>query len=225
MEALHAGGYANGVKVDIRWVDSEDVNRDTAAKIFDGVHGIIIPGGFGNRATEGMIESCRFARENGVPCFGICLGMQMMAIEFARNACGLKGATSGEFDENAEHKVIDIMPDQKHISNKGGTMRLGAYPCVLKDGSKARASYGKPEIAERHRHRYEFNNDYREIFEKNGMTLSGTSPDDRLVEIVEITDRPFYVGCQFHPEFKSRPDDAHPLFREFIKASAEYCKK
>ena len=225
VEALHAGGYANGVKVDIRWVDSEDVTRAAAAKIFDGVHGIIIPGGFGNRATEGMIESCRFAREKGIPCFGICLGMQMMAIEFARNVCSLPGATSGEFDQNAENKVIDLMPDQKNISNKGGTMRLGAYPCVLKEGSKALSAYGKPEIAERHRHRYEFNNDYREVFEKNGMTLSGTSPDNRLVEIVEITDKPFYIGCQFHPEFKSRPDNAHPLFREFIKASAEYCNK
>ena len=225
VEALNAGGYANGVKVKIRWVDSEGVTRANTASVLLGVSGVIIPGGFGNRATEGMIESCRYARENDIPCFGICLGMQMMAIEFARNACGYEGATSGEFDENAAHKVIDIMPDQKNISNKGGTMRLGAYPCVLKEGSTALRAYGKNTIAERHRHRYEFNNEYRAAFESRGMTLSGTSPDDRLVEIVEITDKPFYLGCQFHPEFKSRPDDAHPLFREFIKASADYCKK
>ena len=166
-----------------------------------------------------MIETCRYARENGVPCLGICLGMQMMVIEYSRNVCKLENATSGEFDENAKHKVIDLMSEQKNIDKKGGTMRLGAYPCVLKEGTRIYSAYGETEISERHRHRYEFNNDYRQILSENGLTLSGTSPDGKLVETVEVTSHPYYVGCQFHPEFKSRPDKAHPLFRELIRAS------
>lgn len=209
-EALNAGGYACGARVNIRWVDSETVTAQTAPVIFAGVGGIIIPGGFGNRATEGMIQSCRYARENDIPCLGICLGMQMMAIEFARDVCGLKGATSGEFEPQSDCKIIDLMNDQKNIENMGGTMRLGAYDCVLKPGSAVYAMYNRPQIAERHRHRYEFNNAYREIFEQNGMSLCGQSPDGKLVEIMELPGKSFYVGCQFHPEFKSRPDEAHP---------------
>lgn len=221
-EALNAGGYACGARVNIRWVDSETVTAQTAPVIFAGVGGIIIPGGFGNRATEGMIQSCRYARENDIPCLGICLGMQMMAIEFARDVCGLKGATSGEFEPQSDCKIIDLMNDQKNIENMGGTMRLGAYDCVLKPGSAVYAMYSRPQIAERHRHRYEFNNAYREIFEQNGMSLCGQSPDGKLVEIMELPGKRFYVGCQFHPEFKSRPDEAHPLFAEFVKKSLQH---
>ncbi len=225
VEALKAGGYALGANVKIRWVDSEKVTYNTAKDIFAGVNGIIIPGGFGGRATEGMIETCRYARENGVPCLGICLGMQMMVIEYARNVCKLENATSGEFDENAKHKVIDLMPEQKNIDKKGGTMRLGAYPCVLKEGTRIYAAYGETEISERHRHRYEFNNDYRQILSENGLTLSGTSPDGKLVETVEVTSHPYFVGCQFHPEFKSRPDNAHPLFKELIRAALKNVRR
>lgn len=220
-EALRSGGYAVNVKVDITWVDSETVTDNTAKKIFGDADGIIIPGGFGGRATEGMIATCKYARENDVPCLGICLGMQMMVIEYARNVCGLNGATSGEFDESAEHKVIDLMPDQRNVSLKGGTMRLGAYPCVIKKDTKAYSAYGKAEISERHRHRYEFNNDYRKIVSDCGMTLCGTSPDEKLVEMVEVGTNRFYVGCQFHPEFKSRPDSAHPLFKALVEESAK----
>lgn len=224
VEALNAAGYANGVKIKIRWVDSENLTAANAAETFKGVNGIIIPGGFGSRATEGMIETCRFARENDLPCFGICLGMQMMVIEYARNVCGLSGATSGEFDEKSDYKVIDLMPDQKNVDKKGGTMRLGAYPCELKDGTNAKTAYGETSISERHRHRYEFNNDFKGVLSAAGLTLAGTSPDGRLVEVVEVTKNKFYIGCQFHPEFKSRPDKAHPLFKAFIKASAERSK-
>ena len=224
VEALHAGGYDCGVKVSIRWVDSETVTPDTAAEIFKGVGGIIIPGGFGPRATDGMIETCRFARENGVPCFGICLGMQMMAIEYAKNVCGISGATSGEFAPESSSKIIDLMPDQVNVSNKGGTMRLGAYPCKIEEGTKAFEAYGETLISERHRHRYEFNNDYRAALTEKGLTLCGTSPDDRLVEMVEVSSAAFYLGSQFHPEFKSRPDNAHPLFKLFVKESAKHAK-
>lgn len=220
-EALRSGGYAVNVKVDITWVDSETVTDNTAKKVFGDADGIIIPGGFGGRATEGMIATCKYARENDVPCLGICLGMQMMVIEYARNVCGLNGATSGEFDESAEHKVIDLMPDQRNVSLKGGTMRLGAYPCVIKKDTKAYSAYGKAEISERHRHRYEFNNDYRKVVSDCGMTLCGTSPDEKLVEMVEVGANRFYVGCQFHPEFKSRPDSAHPLFKALVEESAK----
>lgn len=220
-EALKAGGYACGVNVKIRWIDSETVTRESAERVLGGAGGIIIPGGFGCRATEGMTEACRYARENGVPCFGICLGMQMMAIEFARNVCGLQNATSGEFDKMSDCKIIDLMDGQKNVGNMGGTMRLGAYPCTLEKGTAARAIYGEEHISERHRHRYEFNNRYRGIFEQNGMVLSGKSPDGRLVEIIELKNAGFYIGCQFHPEFKSRPDAPHPLFAEFVKKASK----
>ncbi len=222
VEALKAGGYALGANLEIKWVVSEFVTRETVCDILGDVDGIIIPGGFGVRATEGMIESCRYARENNVPCFGICLGMQMMVIEYARNVCGFTDATSGEFNDKCAHKVIDLMPDQRNVKNKGGTMRLGAYPCTITNGTKTYDAYGVNNISERHRHRYEFNNDYREVLTANGLTLAGTSPDNRLVEIVEYSPNAFYIGCQFHPEFKSRPDVAHPLFKSFIEASLNH---
>ena len=221
VEALKAGGFALGANVSIKWVDSGEVNEKTEKEIFADADGIIIPGGFGDRATDGMIETCRYARENKVPCLGICLGMQMMVVEYAKDVLGLDDATSGEFDEKAKNKVIDLMPDQKNVDRKGGTMRLGAYPCELKDGTKIAAAYGVKSISERHRHRYEFNNDYRESLSAAGLTLSGTSPDGRLVETVEVTSHPYYVGCQFHPEFKSRPDKAHPLFKGLIAAALD----
>ena len=221
VEALKAGGFALGANVSIKWVDSGEVNEKTEKEIFADADGIIIPGGFGDRATDGMIETCRYARENKVPCLGICLGMQMMVVEYAKDVLGLDDATSGEFDEKAKNKVIDLMPDQKNVDRKGGTMRLGAYPCELKEGTKIAAAYGVKSISERHRHRYEFNNDYRESLSAAGLTLSGTSPDGRLVETVEVTSHPYYVGCQFHPEFKSRPDKAHPLFKGLIAAALD----
>lgn len=218
-EALKAAGYVVGACVNIRWVDSEKITHLTVEKTLCGVDGVIVPGGFGLRATEGMIETCRYARENGLPCFGICLGMQMMAVEYARSVLKMNGATSGEFDENAKYKIIDLMSEQKNLANKGGTMRLGAYPCKVKENTKAFAAYGENEISERHRHRYEFNNEFRKQLEDGGLTLSGVSPSGELVEIIEVTDHPFYLGCQFHPEFKSRPDKAHPLFKLFIAES------
>ena len=225
VEALYSAGFENGCYVDIDWVDSEEVFPDTAEEIFKGIDGIIVPGGFGSRGIEGMIETCKYARTHNVPYFGICLGMQVMVMEFARNIAGLTGATSGEFDENAKYKVIDLMPDQQGNIPKGGTMRLGAYPCKIKAGTQMSEYYQTDEIRERHRHRYEFNNDYRETLEKHGLTLSGTSPDDRIVETVEIAGDRFFVGSQFHPEFKSRPNKAHPLFRGFIASALKTKEK
>ena len=225
VEALYSAGFENGCYVDIDWVDSEEVFPDTAEEIFKGIDGIIVPGGFGSRGIEGMIETCKYARTHNVPYFGICLGMQVMVMEFARNVAGLTGATSGEFDENARYKVIDLMPDQQGNIPKGGTMRLGAYPCKIKAGTQMSEYYQTDEIRERHRHRYEFNNDYRETLEKHGLTLSGTSPDDRIVETVEIAGDRFFVGSQFHPEFKSRPNKAHPLFRGFIASALKTKEK
>ena len=225
VEALYSAGFENGCFVDIDWVDSEEVSPDTAEEIFKGIDGIIVPGGFGSRGIEGMIETCKYARTHNVPYFGICLGMQVMVMEFARNVAGLTGATSGEFDENAKYKVIDLMPDQQGNIPKGGTMRLGAYPCKIKEGTQMSEYYQTDEIRERHRHRYEFNNDYRETLEKHGLTLSGTSPDDRIVETVEIAGDRFFVGAQFHPEFKSRPNKAHPLFRGFIASALKTKEK
>lgn len=225
VEALYSAGFENGCYVDIDWVDSEEVFPDTAKEIFKGIDGIIVPGGFGSRGIEGMIETCKYARTHNVPYFGICLGMQVMVMEFARNVAGLTGATSGEFDENAKYKVIDLMPDQQGNIPKGGTMRLGAYPCKIKAGTQMSEYYQTDEIRERHRHRYEFNNDYRETLEKHGLTLSGTSPDDRIVETVEIAGDRFFVGSQFHPEFKSRPNKAHPLFRGFIASALKTKEK
>lgn len=222
VEALKAGGYANGVNVEIKWIDSKTLSSENIKRNLQDVDGVIIPGGFGMRATEGMIETCRYARLNNLPCFGICLGMQMMVIEYCRSACGIPVATSGEFDTLSEYKVIDIMENQKNVDKKGGTMRLGAYPCKLNPNSKTYEFYGKTDISERHRHRYEVNNNYREVITQNGLTIAGTSPDNRLVEIVEYTTNDFYIGCQFHPEFKSRPDVAHPLFKAFILASLKH---
>lgn len=218
-EALRHAGYALGAKVDIKWIDSEPLCDANADELLGGLDGIIVPGGFGGRGVEGMICAARFARENGLPYFGICLGMQIAVIEYARNVLGISDANSGEFDELCAHKVIDFMPGQSDDVDKGGTLRLGAYPCVIRRGTTMERCYGAREISERHRHRYEFNNEYREALEGAGLCLSGLSPDGRLVETVELDDRDFYVGVQYHPEFKSRPDRAHPLFRGFIDAS------
>ena len=186
-----------------------------------GLDGILVPGGFGGRGIEGMILAARYAREKCIPYFGICLGMQIAVIEYARNVLGIGDANSGEFDELCRHKVIDFMPGQSDSIDKGGTLRLGAYPCLIKAGTTMERCYGTTMISERHRHRYEFSNDYREAFEKAGLSLSGTSPDGQLVETVELTERPFHVGVQYHPEFKSRPNKAHPLFKGFIGAAVE----
>jgi len=219
MEALHHAGYKNGVAVNIRWIDSERITKENADEELSGADGMIIPGGFGNRGIEGMILSCEYARKNRLPYLGICLGMQISVIEYARNVLGLKDANSGEFDEMSINKVIDFIPGQSDTVDKGGTMRLGAYPCVITPGTTMERCYGSLNISERHRHRYEFNNDYRESLTKAGLTLSGVSPDNTLVETVEITDYPFFVGVQFHPEFKSRPNKPHPLFDGLIKAA------
>lgn len=224
VEALNHGGIANEVSVDIRWIDSEELSENNINEKLKGVDGIIVPGGFGKRGVEGMILAAKYARERKIPYLGICLGLQAAIIEFARDVAGLKGADSVEFDKNTPDPVIHLMPDQEGVVNRGGTLRLGAYPCVLNESSLAYRLYGKKEISERHRHRYEINNDYREVLEENGMLLSGVSPDNRIVEMVELKDHPFFVATQAHPEFKSRPDVAHPLFRGFVKAAGEYLK-
>ena len=223
-EALAHAGFENGAKVEIEWVDSEVLNAENTARILNGVQGILVPGGFGGRGIEGKIESAKYARENKIPYLGICLGMQIAVIEFAKNVLGIPDADSSEFSPAGGHNVIDIMPDQRGVK-KGGTMRLGAYPCKVKEGTRLYGAYQRPLIFERHRHRYEFNNDYRERFERAGMSLSGLSPSGELVEAVELPDHPFYVGVQFHPEFKSRPNQAHPLFREFVGAALGQIKK
>ena len=220
-EALGHGGLANDAKVHIKWIHSEEVNPDNYKELLKNVDGIIIPGGFGNRGIEGKILSARYARENKVPYFGICLGMQIAVIEYARNVLKLKDAHSTELDEATPFGVIHLMPEQADIDEKGGTMRLGLYPCKLSADTKAIQAYGEELIYERHRHRYEFNNEYRDLMVEKGLTISGLSPDERLVEMVEFKDHPWFVGCQFHPEFKSRPNRPHPLFREFIKAALE----
>ncbi len=222
VEALTHGGIENDVKVDIQWVNSELVTDENAAEILKDAQGILVPGGFGGRGIEGKISAIRYARENGVPFLGICLGMQMAVVEFARHVCGMADAHSSELDPATTHPVIDLMPDQVGVTAKGGTMRLGSYPCHLKEGSLAASVYGELEIHERHRHRYEFNNDYREALTDAGLSLSGLSPDGHLVEIVELPGHPWFVAGQFHPELKSRPNRAHPLFRGFIGAAKEY---
>ena len=220
-ESLMHAGFENAVKVEIDWIDSETLTEDNAAQILHGADGILVPGGFGGRGIEGKIAAAKYARENNIPYLGICLGMQVAVIEFARHVLGLRDANSSEFDPTGEHSVIDIMPDQRGVK-MGGTMRLGAYPCCVREGTRLREAYGKDLVAERHRHRFEFNNDYREAVEKAGMRICGTSPDGRLVEAVEIPANRFFVGVQFHPEFKSRPNAAHPIFREFIRAAKEF---
>jgi len=220
-ESLTHGGVANGVKVSIRMVESEDIEKEGAAKLLDGVSGILVPGGFGDRGIEGKIQTVEYARTRRIPFFGICLGMQCATIEFARNRCGMKGANSTEFDANTEHPVIDLMAEQKTVTEKGGTMRLGAYPCKIDADTRARAAYGTAEIQERHRHRYEFNNRFRDTMRKQGLILSGICPSRDLVEIIELKDHPWFVGCQFHPEFQSTPLRAHPLFRDFVAAAVK----
>ena len=220
-EALVAGGLANDVAVQLEHIDSEQIERGSAPALLSGLDAILVPGGFGDRGVEGKISAIRYAREQGVPFFGICLGMQLAVIEFARNVCGLKGVSSTEFDKDCANPVIDLMPDQRGVKDKGGTMRLGAYPCVLKPGSRALEIYKKEEISERHRHRFEVNNDFRDALTEKGLVLSGTSPDNRLVEIVELPNHPHFLGCQFHPEFKSRPMAAHPLFSSFVAAACQ----
>ena len=218
-EALTHGGIAHSVRVLHRYVDSEEVERQGAEALLKGADGILVPGGFGSRGVEGKIASVRYARENRIPFFGICLGMQVAVVEFARNVCGLPAATSRELDAESECAVIDLMPDQRGVVEKGATMRLGAYPCSLAEKSLARKAYAAAEVSERHRHRYEFNNEFREALSAGGRRIAGLSPDGRLVEIVEIQDHPWFLGCQFHPEFQSRPMAPHPLFRDFIGAA------
>ncbi|MBR6358131.1 MAG: CTP synthase, partial [Lachnospiraceae bacterium] len=223
-EALHHAGFYHNVHVNIHWIDSEGIREDTVDSMLSGLDGLIVPGGFGSRGIEGMILTAKYAREHSLPYFGICLGMQIAVIEYARNVAGITDANSGEFDEQCKNKVIDFMPGQSDDIDKGGTLRLGAYPCVITPGTTMERCYGSLEISERHRHRYEFNNDYREKLASCGLKLSGLSPDNRLVETVELTERPFYVGVQYHPEFKSRPNKPHPLFRGFIGAAVENAK-
>lgn len=219
VEALKHGGIENQTEVNIKWVDSEEVNKDNVDEIFGDISGIIVPGGFGNRGTDGKILAIKYARENKIPYLGLCLGMQLAIVEFARNVCGLSDAASIELEPDTKNPVIALMPEQEGIENLGGTLRLGAYPCVLAEDSLARQLYGTDRIEERHRHRYEVNNAYRENLQENGMTLSGLSPDGRIVEMIELPEHPFFIATQAHPEFKSRPDVAHPLFAGFVKAS------
>jgi CTP synthase len=218
-EALIHGGIGNDCRVNVHHIDSEEIERRGPGALLSSMDGILVAPGFGSRGIQGKIDAVRYAREESVPFFGICLGLQMAVIEFARNVAGLKGANSTEMDPSTPYPVVDLMPDQRDVRDKGGTMRLGSYPCVLTPGSKAAAAYGSGEISERHRHRYEVNNDYREALTGNGMLISGASPDRRLVEMVELPQHPYFVGCQFHPEFKSRPQAPHPLFQAFIAAS------
>jgi len=220
-EAILHGAVASGVTPRIEWVDSERVEMDGPEALLGASHGILIPGGFGDRGTEGMIQAARYARERGVPFFGICLGMQCAVIEFARDVAGLAGADSSEFDSTTPHPVIDLLPEQQGVSQKGGTMRLGAYACAVTAGSHAQHEYGSSRVSERHRHRYEFNNEYRSQLVSRGMAVTGLYEEKDLVEIVELPDHPWFVGVQFHPELRSRPADPHPLFRGFLRAANE----
>ena len=220
-EALRHAGYYHNTHIKIHWIDSEEINSENASEKLKGLDGILVPGGFGERGVEGMIQAAKYAREENLPYLGICLGMQVAVIEYARNVAGIKGANSGEFDELCKNKVIDFMPGQSETIDKGGTLRLGAYPCIIKEGTTLARCYDAHQIHERHRHRYEFNNDYREKLEQCGLTVSGTSPDGRLVETVELSDKPFFVGVQYHPEFKSRPNRPHPLFKGFVGAALD----
>ena len=221
LEALVHGGIANGVHVELDCIEAEKLEKHDVEKRLGGAQGILIPGGFGDRGTEGKVRAVRYARENKVPFFGICLGMQIAVAEFARHVCSLKGANSVEFDPDTKHPVIHLMDEQKDVDRMGGTMRLGAYPCVLASDSLSAKMYRKKKISERHRHRYEFNNRYRELMQERGLRISGLSPDGSLVEVVELAGHPWFVGCQFHPEFKSRPTECHPLFKGFIRAAQQ----
>ncbi|MFD1675837.1 CTP synthase [Alicyclobacillus fodiniaquatilis] len=222
VSSLNHGGFATDAQVDITWVQSEDVTELNVDKLLSGVDGILVPGGFGDRGIEGKIIACQYARERNIPFFGICLGMQIAVIEYARHVAAMSGAHSSEFDPDTQYPVIDLLPEQKGIEDKGGTMRLGAYPCRLRNDSYAALAYKTDWVSERHRHRYEFNNEFRSALEESGLSVTGTSPDGRLVEIVEIPSHRWFVGVQFHPEFTSRPNRAQPLFREFIAASLAY---
>ena len=235
-EALYHGGVANDLKVNLCYIDSEFLDEEQLSKVISSIDGILVPGGFGMRGTEGKIKAVRYAREYKIPYFGICFGMHMAVIEFGRSLCGLDGANSTELEANAPHPVIYLMKEwfdyrtkkvevRDESTEMGGTMRLGAYPCRIMPGTKAESAYGKEEIFERHRHRYEFNNDYKEMMEEKGLVFSGLSPDGQLAEIIELKDHPWFLGCQFHPEFKSRPMAPHPLFRDFIKAAHDYKKR
>ena len=218
-EALRHAGYAYGTNIEIEWIDSETINEQTVESLLSGCDGVIVPGGFGNRGIEGKILTAAYCRTHNLPYLGICLGMQVAVIDFARHVCGMEDANSGEFDELSKYKVIDFLPDQSHQIDKGGTLRLGAYPCRIAKGTQMYRCYGTEEISERHRHRYEFNNLYRETLAEGGLVISGTSPDGNIVETVEIPQNDFYIGVQFHPEFKSRPNKAHPLFLGLIEAA------
>ena len=218
-EALRHAGWAAGAEIEIKWIDSETVTPENAAAVLGNCDGILVPGGFGDRGIEGMIQAARYARETKKPYLGLCLGMQIAVIEFARHVCGLAQATSREFDPTSPAKVIDYLPDQNSDVDMGGTLRLGAWPCRIAPGTLMERCYGQAQIQERHRHRYEFNNDFRDVLEQAGLVLSGTSPDGNIVETVELRDHPFYLGVQFHPEFKSRPNKPHPLFLGFIQAA------
>ncbi|SME91306.1 CTP synthase [Pseudobacteriovorax antillogorgiicola] len=220
-ESLVHSGIANRAKIEVEYVDATEINSDNVAEALDAFDGVIVPGGFGNRGTEGKIEAIRHLRESKKPFLGICLGMQLAAVEFARNALGLSNAHSVELNPNTEYPIIHLMEEQKDVEELGGTMRLGAYPCTITSGSKAMEAYKKEQISERHRHRYEFNNDFRDGFREKGMVFSGMSPDETLVEMIELQDHPWFVGCQFHPELKSSPMEPHPLFRDFVRASIE----
>ena len=224
-EALHHAGYANDAKVNIEWIDSEGISKENVGEVLSGCDGIIVPGGFGDRGIEGMIITADYCRKHNIPYLGICLGMQVAVIDFARDVCGMEGANSGEFDQLSKYKVIDFLPDQSHNIDKGGTLRLGAYPCKVVPGTRLHACYGKDEISERHRHRYEFNNDFRQTLADAGLVISGTSPDESIVETVEIAGNDFFVGVQFPPEFKSRPNKPHPLFVGLVGASIANAKK
>jgi CTP synthase len=220
-EALDHAGISNKLNVNIKMIEAEDLEKANDCALIADADGILVPGGFGDRGVPGKIKAIQYARENNIPFLGICLGMQCAVIEYARNVLGFKDANSTEFNEDSEHPVIDLMLSQKSVTQKGGTMRLGAYPCTLQDGSISIKSYGTKDISERHRHRYEFNNTFKKELEKNGLNIVGTSPDGKLVEIVEIPKHPWFVACQFHPEFKSKPLNPHPLFRDFVKAAMD----
>ena len=223
-ESFIHSGAEHDVKVNLKFISAEECEKKDPGLLLEGIDGLLVPGGFGERGIEGKIKAIQYVRENKIPFFGICLGMQCAVIEYARNVLGIKRANSSEFVKN-RYSVIHIMPEQKKIKDKGATMRLGAYPCVVKKGTKARQAYKKEKISERHRHRYEVNNQYRQELEKNGMVISGVSPDNRLVEIIELKDHPWFLGCQFHPELKSRATKAHPLFRGFVAAAIKYSKE
>ena len=224
-EALVHGGIANNCRVKLKFIDSEKIEENGIGNHFDDIDAMLIPGGFGVRGIEGMILAVQYARENKIPFFGICLGMQMTVVEWARNVCGLTQANSSEFDPETPYPVIDLLPEQRNVTDKGASMRLGAWPCVIEEPSFAFTAYGQKEISERHRHRYEFNNDFKKTLTDQGMRITGASPDGCLAEIVEIPDHLWFLACQFHPEFKSRPVNPHPLFSKFIEAALKHAKK